>query len=192
MSPLEGRPESEVRGDLLVGARDEVPRDAAYCGCEGERGEQHQTGIDADEGGRRRILGDRAERQPEPGSIEQQVEREGDRRRADEHDEMVTADEERTRLEREVRERRKRIGAFGEDDGDDLLELHPHGEARDHGGERRSPPHCPEADTFHVEAGQHRSDQGGDGHDQEAGIEFDVQQGAREDPEHDRGAVGEV
>ena len=45
----------------------------------------------------------------------------GDRRRAGEHDEVVAADEERARLEREIRERGERIGAVGKDDGDDLL-----------------------------------------------------------------------
>ena len=139
-----------------------------------------------------RVPGHRAEREPEAGAVQEQVQEEGDRRRAGEHHEVVAADEERAGLEREVRERRERIGAVGEEDGDDLLELHPDREARDHRGEGRPAPDRPEADPLHVDPGQHRPGHGGGGDGHEAGLEFDEHQGAREDPEHDRGAVGEV
>ena len=121
-----------------------------------------------------------------------QVQEDGERGRAAEHDEMVAANEELSEVEGELRKRRERIGPIGEDDGDDLLELHPDREARDHRGERSPPPHRPEAHAFDVEAGQHRAGQSCRGDGEEAGLELDVQQGAREDPEHDRGTVGEV
>ncbi len=157
-------------------------------------GQQHGAPhIDADQMRRDRIADDGAQAEAEAGAVEREMHGRRQRERADQHDQMIDAQQERPELERRAgRERRERIGVARQDQDRRLLELHPDREARHHRGDAGAGLHRREAEPLDVDAGEHRADDHGARHRERAGAVLQIEDGAEIAADHDRRAVGQV
>ncbi len=190
---LQGRPHAEHRRDLLVDGEHEVAGNAAERRGARERAQGRRLHIDADEVRGHRLVDDRAQRQPEAGAVESEVDDGGQHQHAGKHHQVIGAQQERTERERSAaRERRERVGVARQQQDGRLLELHPDSEARHHRGDAGARRHRGKAQPLDIDAGKRRPGHGRGGDHHRPGAEVHVQERAEIGAQHDRRPVGEV
>ena len=133
---LGGRPHAEHGRDLVVGRGDQEAGHPADGRGQHERQHQHAPHRHADDLGRAPVVDDGADAEAEARAMQRPVEQSGCAAGHRQHQQMLGPEQERAdRDRRALHQRGKRVEVARQQQGGRLLDLHPHREARDHGGD---------------------------------------------------------
>ena len=157
---LGGGPHAEHRRDLVRRWRRSGSRRARRCAEASTNASisMRRTGTPTISAARRWSM-TRAHAEAEARVVQRPVEQRRRGRRHDEHQQVLRPEQERAdrRSARPATSAGKALRCRGSSRRRRLLDLHPHGEARDHGGDGRRLAERAEAEPLHVEPGQRRA-----------------------------------